>query len=88
MIKNRARGISSKLPVRKSVEVPPRQVVRVGRNAPCPCGSGKKYKTCHAAEGEVFLQKLARQREKENLLARQREEGAPWYKRILTKALH
>jgi hypothetical protein len=19
---------------------------RVGRNAPCPCGSGKKYKTC------------------------------------------
>lgn len=21
---------------------------RVGRNAPCPCGSGKKYKQCHA----------------------------------------
>jgi preprotein translocase subunit SecA len=19
----------------------------VGRNAPCPCGSGKKYKVCH-----------------------------------------
>ena len=19
----------------------------VGRNAPCPCGSGKKYKMCH-----------------------------------------
>jgi preprotein translocase subunit SecA len=20
---------------------------RVGRNQPCPCGSGKKYKLCH-----------------------------------------
>jgi preprotein translocase subunit SecA len=31
----------------------PRQVVRgqakVGRNDPCPCGSGKKYKKCHGA---------------------------------------
>ena len=31
----------------------PTQVVRdtpkVGRNAPCPCGSGKKYKKCHGA---------------------------------------
>jgi preprotein translocase subunit SecA len=23
------------------------QVPRVGRNDPCPCGSGKKYKNCH-----------------------------------------
>ena len=23
------------------------QVPRVGRNEPCPCGSGKKYKQCH-----------------------------------------
>jgi SEC-C motif-containing protein len=23
---------------------------RVGRNDPCPCGSGKKYKKCHGAE--------------------------------------
>jgi preprotein translocase subunit SecA len=22
-------------------------VPRVGRNDPCPCGSGKKYKNCH-----------------------------------------
>jgi len=21
--------------------------VKVGRNDPCPCGSGKKYKACH-----------------------------------------
>ena len=24
---------------------------KVGRNAPCPCGSGKKYKRCHGATG-------------------------------------
>jgi preprotein translocase subunit SecA len=40
----------------KSVQqMKPRQVVRsgekVGRNAPCPCGSGKKYKRCHGAVG-------------------------------------
>jgi preprotein translocase subunit SecA len=23
------------------------EVARVGRNEPCPCGSGKKYKHCH-----------------------------------------
>jgi preprotein translocase subunit SecA len=23
-----------------------RDVQKVGRNAPCPCGSGKKYKKC------------------------------------------
>ena len=23
------------------------EVPRVGRNDPCPCGSGKKYKNCH-----------------------------------------
>ncbi|MBP2316482.1 YchJ family protein [Azospirillum soli] len=27
----------------------PRRVVKVGRNEPCPCGSGKKYKTCCGA---------------------------------------
>ena len=27
--------------------IPPGQVPRVGRNEPCPCGSGKKYKQCH-----------------------------------------
>ena len=25
----------------------PQQVKKVGRNDPCPCGSGKKYKNCH-----------------------------------------
>ncbi len=30
---------------RESAELP--EGVRVGRNDPCPCGSGKKYKQCH-----------------------------------------
>jgi preprotein translocase subunit SecA len=25
---------------------------KIGRNDPCPCGSGKKYKNCHGAGGE------------------------------------
>ena len=29
--------------------VPVRQGPKVGRNDPCPCGSGKKYKKCHGA---------------------------------------
>lgn len=27
----------------------PREVQKIGRNEPCPCGSGKKYKKCHGA---------------------------------------
>jgi len=26
-----------------------RKEAKVGRNDPCPCGSGKKYKKCHGA---------------------------------------
>ncbi len=26
-----------------------RETPKVGRNDPCPCGSGKKYKKCHGA---------------------------------------
>ena len=28
-------------------QAPVRAEKRVGRNDPCPCGSGKKYKNCH-----------------------------------------
>lgn len=57
----------------------PRQVAKVGRNEPCPCGSGKKYKDCHEKDGEAFLHKLAREEEK----ARRKAEGVPWWKRLL-----
>jgi len=26
---------------------------KVGRNDPCPCGSGKKYKKCHGGQREA-----------------------------------
>lgn len=26
---------------------------KIGRNDPCPCGSGKKYKKCHGAKGNT-----------------------------------
>jgi preprotein translocase subunit SecA len=30
---------------------PIRNAGKVGRNDPCPCGSGKKYKQCHGGTG-------------------------------------
>ena len=33
-------------PQEAPVQVPVRAEVKVGRNDPCPCGSGKKYKQC------------------------------------------
>ena len=32
------------------VETVQRNQPKVGRNDPCPCGSGKKYKKCHGAD--------------------------------------
>ena len=29
-----------------TVKKQPRKVAKIGRNDPCPCGSGKKYKQC------------------------------------------
>lgn len=58
----RERHITTKLQTRRSVVTDPRQVAKVGRNEPCPCGSGKKFKACHAAQGEEYLQKLAQER--------------------------
>jgi preprotein translocase subunit SecA len=41
-------------PVAATRQAPPGGGPRVGRNDPCPCGSGKKYKKCHgAAEASV-----------------------------------
>jgi hypothetical protein len=34
-------------------EAPARVEPRPGRNDPCPCGSGKKYKKCHGGPGQV-----------------------------------
>jgi uncharacterized protein len=34
-------------PERYKVETIKREEPKIGRNDPCPCGSGKKYKSCH-----------------------------------------
>ena len=63
----------------------PRHVSKVGRNDPCPCGSGSKYKDCHEQAGSAYLEKLARDEEKQRLKElrqRMKEQGVPWYKRM------
>ncbi len=80
--------LSPKLPTRKAVQTSPREILQVGRNQPCPCGSDKKYKDCHITAGERFLAKVARQRRMESLKEErqgQKEHGIPWYKRLFTK---
>ncbi len=76
----RGRRLSNAIATRKSVITAPRSFSKVQRNEPCPCGSGKKYKDCHFAEGEAFLRKLERERYK----AQQKTDGTPWYVRWLT----
>jgi preprotein translocase subunit SecA len=34
-----------------TVRKPIRKKIKIGRNDPCPCGSGKKYKNCHGRPG-------------------------------------
>jgi len=63
----------------------PRHVHKVGRNDPCPCGSNKKYKDCHEHQGSAFLEKLAREEDKQRLKElrqRMKKEGVPWYRRF------
>ena len=54
-LKNKAKQVQSKINEIKGVEIPQdknrnfiplRKPKKVGRNEPCPCGSGKKYKKC------------------------------------------
>ncbi|MGZ8236510.1 MAG: SEC-C metal-binding domain-containing protein [Methylobacter sp.] len=35
-------------------KLPPEKSQKVGRNDPCPCGSGKKYKKCCGADGALL----------------------------------
>jgi preprotein translocase subunit SecA len=45
-------GIAGIGPIRAPVSAAlSEQFENVGRNEPCPCGSGKKYKKCHGAAG-------------------------------------
>jgi preprotein translocase subunit SecA len=46
-------GAAAPIPVEPEVQLPKvvirRETPKVGRNDPCPCGSGKKYKHCHGS---------------------------------------
>ncbi len=33
-------------------------MAKTGRNAPCPCGSGKKYKVCHMKEEQAVAKDM------------------------------
>ena len=46
-------GETATMPARDAAD--PSTWGRVGRNEPCPCGSGRKYKHCHGAVGGVAL---------------------------------
>ncbi len=49
-----ASGVTDGVPIGSTPEARPEPIRRdepkVGRNDPCPCGSGKKYKKCHGAQ--------------------------------------
>jgi SEC-C motif len=51
--------------------------LKTGRNDPCPCGSGKKYKKCHAAEDQAQRSaafKAAEEEAKAKAAAKEEEE--------------
>jgi len=65
--------VNPRLVLRKSVVTSPRDVYEVGRNDPCPCGSGKKFKNCCITKGDEFLRKMAKKakaKEKGGLISR------------------
>ncbi len=44
---HRNRSGKRSLPTARPTAIPWQASVKMGRNAPCPCGSGKKFKKCH-----------------------------------------
>jgi len=63
--------------------VPEKATIRPGRNEPCRCGSGKKYKHCCLAKDEAADTKAREKREKAEKAAaakaakKAEKEGAP-----------
>ena len=50
MRQRRERDLVYSAPAKEAPRPAQRPAARVGRNEPCPCGSGKKYKKCHGSE--------------------------------------
>jgi hypothetical protein len=87
MVQKRRIRLSPKNPKRIRPVPEPRRVLHVGRNEPCPCGSGKKYKECHESAGQAFLKKMAKKRNMERVKeerGRLKAKGEPWYKRLFS----
>lgn len=78
-----SKSMNTKEMLKRVSSTPQRKMTRVGRNDPCPCGSGKKYKDCHIKEGEAFLDKLTRKQELDRELEAMKKSGAPWWKRFI-----
>jgi uncharacterized protein YecA (UPF0149 family) len=38
---------------RAARDAPRRELPKIGRNDPCHCGSGKKYKNCHMKQDQA-----------------------------------
>ncbi len=53
MIYHGSRAADQPASERAPVQTQKRSEPKVGRNDPCPCGSGKKYKKCHGSLGEA-----------------------------------
>jgi preprotein translocase subunit SecA len=53
MRRRRERDLVFSAPAKEAPEPVKRAAGKVGRNDPCPCGSGKKYKKCHGAGAAV-----------------------------------
>jgi len=48
---------------------------KIGRNAPCPCGSGKKYKHCHY--------EIDRENKKDIEFFPEKDQISPTHKRLI-----
>ena len=84
----RSNDRSSKVTWPGYTEILPRHVKQIGRNDLCPCESGKKYKDCHESAGSTWLEKLAREENREKakeLRQRMKESGVPWWKRLFVR---
>ena len=57
----------------KRVELTDVPLEKIGRNEPCPCGSGKKYKHCCLEKHEA-ARKVKDPQQEENLRAKEREQ--------------
>lgn len=60
---------------------------KVGRNDPCPCGSGKKFKKCHGASNVVELNPIIYNKDFERLQVELMEFARTNYERELTEVI-